>query len=105
MMLVECFLREEGLRLPVANVTRGRADQLRDFMTVLIFRASSCPTTWRRRPVSKSVASLPVLFGSSTVVLIISLLRFNSRCPTIGAFTPSQMRRELLFRVEHAPLD
>src|SRR5271157_3237495 len=67
--------------------------------------ASSCPTTWRRRPISRSVASLPVLFGSSTVFLIISVLRFNSRCPPIGAFTPSQMRREFLFRVEHAPLD
>jgi hypothetical protein len=39
MMLVEYFLGEEGLRLPVAKVTRGRPDQLRDFMTVLIFRA------------------------------------------------------------------
>src|ERR1700722_17515450 len=66
---------------------------------------SSCPTTWRLRPVSSSVASLPVLFGSSTLVLIISLLLLDSRCPAIGAFTPPQMWRQLLFRVEHAPLD
>jgi hypothetical protein len=39
MMLVQWFLREEGMRLPVAEVTRGRADQLRDIMTVLIFRS------------------------------------------------------------------
>jgi hypothetical protein len=38
-LLVEYFLREESLRLPVAKVTRKGPDQRRDFMTVLIFRA------------------------------------------------------------------
>jgi hypothetical protein len=37
MMLVKYFLRKERVRLPVSKVT-GR-NQLRDFMTVLIFRA------------------------------------------------------------------
>lgn len=39
MILIKAFLAEQGVRLAVAKITRGRADQFRDFMAMLVFRA------------------------------------------------------------------
>jgi hypothetical protein len=49
--LVERFLREQGVRLPVAKVSRRRTDQLGDFVRVLKFRAIDldAPRAHRRR--------------------------------------------------------
>jgi hypothetical protein len=38
-MLIQGFLGQQSVRLAVSQVSRGRADQLRDLMTVLKLRA------------------------------------------------------------------